>query len=314
MPCNADATARVSCHGCWAAWGVPIRRWGHSKWRGCRHLWLFSLCGSFLHAKRALLAAQVHRVCQPGAWCRPIREAAEGRQGGQEGDRWHPHKFACWQVCRRASSAAAGVPHRALSPARRLQPEAFQQGQRGYALPSDHQVTTDFQYCTTMLCSKPDLYSGHTLPHPLRSEPVIRKGAVPPHQRTVSCHHQGAPSCEVGALADGAGERRGSVEGTSASEAGTVFGRSATPSPSHEPLPPRRRSSRSVTGPDPVLCSTLQVTRLCCVWQQLRTRLLSHCVQRPRHWTGCLQAECRPAVQGEPFCGILFSLWSVLPM
>ena len=80
-----------------------------------------------------------------------------------------------------------------------------------------------------------------------------------------------------------------------------MFGRSATPSPSHEHLPPRRRSSRSVTGPDPVLCSTLQVMRLCCVWQQLHTRLLSHRVQRPCCWTDCLQAECRPAFRGEPF-------------
>lgn len=121
--------------------------------------------------------------------------------------------------------------------------------------------------------------------------------------------------CGVWVLADGTVERRASIEGTSASEAGTVFGRSATPSPSHEHLPPRRRSSRSVTGLDPVLCSTLQVMRLCCVWQQVHTRLLSHCVQRPCQWTGCLQAECRPpAFQEEPFCGILLPLWSVLPI
>ena len=98
------------------------------------------------------------------------------------------------------------------------------------------------------------------------------------------------PRCGVWVLADGAVERRGSIEGTSASEAGTVFGRSATPSPSQEHLPPRRRSSRSVTGPDPVLCSTLQVMRLCCVWQQVHTRLLSHCIQRPCQWTSCLFA------------------------
>ena len=43
-------------------------------------------------------------------------------------------------------------------------------------------------------------------------------------------------------------DRRGSAGGTSASEAGTVYGRSATPSPTHEAVPLRLRSSRSVTG------------------------------------------------------------------
>ncbi len=50
------------------------------------------------------------------------------------------------------------------------------------------------------------------------------------------------------AAMDSAVERRCSADGTSASEAGTVFGRSTTPSPSQEHVPARLGTSCSVTG------------------------------------------------------------------
>ena len=51
------------------------------------------------------------------------------------------------------------------------------------------------------------------------------------------------------AAVEGLPDRRCSADWTSASEAGTVFGRSATPCPSHEQLPGQLPTSRSITGP-----------------------------------------------------------------